>query len=231
MKQRVLVINPNCLQAVTESMSAALEGYRFPGGPEIRCETLESGPSGIETQTHVDAAAAKLVEWFDEKPARKQADAFVIACFSDPGVIALREALRAPVYGIGEASYLTAAALGEQFGVIAIQSKGIARHRRAQRALGLEHKVAGELAIDLGVAELSKDALVWKRMSAIGAKLRDERGASVLIMGCAGMARYRDRLEEHLRVPVVDPTQAAVGMAIGMLLAKRAGAGEKRAAA
>ena len=232
MKQRVLIVNPNCLQTVTDSMSAALEGYRFPGGPQIECATLKTGPPGIETQAHVDCAAKLLFEWFAEKPARRQADAVVVGCFSDPGLFALREALPSPVFGIGESSYLCAAALGERFGVIAIMTQGISRHRRAQHALGLQHKLAGELAIDLGVAELSKEGLVWKRMRAVGKKLRDEHGADVLIMGCAGMARYRDRLEDHLRVPVIDPTQAAVGMALGVLLAKRAaGGGEKRVAA
>jgi Asp/Glu/hydantoin racemase len=34
-------------------------------------------------------------------------------------------------------------------------------------------------------------------------------------MGCAGMARYRKPLQEELHIPVVEPTQAAVTMAIG----------------
>jgi Asp/Glu/hydantoin racemase len=33
-------------------------------------------------------------------------------------------------------------------------------------------------------------------------------------MGCAGMARHRRPLEEALGIPVIDPTQAATGMAI-----------------
>jgi allantoin racemase len=44
--------------------------------------------------------------------------------------------------------------------------------------------------------------------------LTETHGADVLVMGCAGMARYRAALEETLGVPVIDPTQAAVGMAI-----------------
>ena len=36
-------------------------------------------------------------------------------------------------------------------------------------------------------------------------------------MGCAGMARYRGDLEEAVRIPVVEPTQAAVAMAIGRI--------------
>jgi len=35
------------------------------------------------------------------------------------------------------------------------------------------------------------------------------------VMGCAGRARYRDRLEAEIGVPIVEPTQAAVAMAIG----------------
>jgi Asp/Glu/hydantoin racemase len=34
-------------------------------------------------------------------------------------------------------------------------------------------------------------------------------------MGCAGMARHRRPLEEALGIPVIDPTQAAVTMALG----------------
>ncbi len=38
------------------------------------------------------------------------------------------------------------------------------------------------------------------------------------ILGCAGMARHRRPLEDALGVPV-DPTQAAVAMALGTILA------------
>ena len=48
-----------------------------------------------------------------------------------------------------------------------------------------------------------------------GRRLRDEHGADVLVMGCSGMARYRAELEEAAQIPVVEPTQAAVAMAIG----------------
>jgi len=35
------------------------------------------------------------------------------------------------------------------------------------------------------------------------------------VMGCAGMARHRHQLEQALGIPVIDPTQAAVTMALG----------------
>jgi len=47
------------------------------------------------------------------------------------------------------------------------------------------------------------------------ARLVAEDGADVIVMGCAGMARHRRPLEEALGMPVIDPTQAAVAMALG----------------
>jgi allantoin racemase len=226
---RILVVNPNSTEAVTQHLSLALEGFRFAGGPVIQCETLRSGPPGIETQAHVDGITEKLLAEFRANADWRGADIVVVACFSDPGVFALREALKMPVLGIAECSYYTAAALGDRFGVIAILSRSIPRHRRQQRILGLEHKVAGELPLELGVVELGNEELAWRRILAVGTQLRNEHGANALILGCAGMARYRTRLEDQLGVPVVDPTQTAVAMASGLIAARQAQA--SRAAA
>jgi len=53
------------------------------------------------------------------------------------------------------------------------------------------------------------------RMIDVGRGLRDRHGADVLVLACAGMARYRADLEEAVQIPVVEPTQAAVTMALG----------------
>jgi Asp/Glu/hydantoin racemase len=81
--------------------------------------------------------------------------------------------------------------------------------------MGLTGRLAGDLPIGLGVTELAQEGVTLKRMIETGARLRDDKGADVLVMGCAGMARYRGRLQSALGIPVVEPTQAAVTMAIG----------------
>ena len=53
------------------------------------------------------------------------------------------------------------------------------------------------------------------RMSDVARALVREDGADVVIMGCAGMADYRARLEDDCSVPVIDPSQAAVAQALG----------------
>lgn len=212
----ILVINPNSTQGVTDNIDRSLQSFRFQGGPEIACRTLRSGPPGIESQAHVDGSSERLIEYFKSREER-QPDAVVLACFSDPGVFALREVLPCPVLGSAECAYFTASARGERFGVISILARVLARHRRQIRLLGLEHKLAADLPIERGVVALSDDTATFSRMLEVGRSLIDRHGADVIIMGCAGMARYRDRLEDSLRVPVIDPTQAAVAMAIGIL--------------
>jgi len=141
--------------------------------------------------------------------------AFVIACYSDPGLHSLREATRKPVLGISECGILTALTLGQKFGVIAILRQSIARHLRYVGALGVSERLAAELPVDIPVVELSDEQKTFGRMVEVGSTLRHQHGADVVVMGCAGMARYRKPLQDAIGIPVVEPTQAAVAMAIG----------------
>ena len=213
MTDSILVINPNSTEAVTRGIDEACAPLRIPGGPAIECVTLAEGPPGIETQRHADSVVAPLVRMVSER--EKDHAAFVIACYSDPGIHSVRELTKKPVLGISECGILTALTLGQKFGVIAILQASIARHLRYVGALGLGERLAGELAVGLRVTELADRKKTLERMVEIGVRLRDERGADVVVMGCAGMARYRDPLQDAIGVPVVEPTQAAVAMAIG----------------
>jgi len=212
MAARILVINPNSSEAVTRGIDAALEPLRVAGGPRLECATLAEGPPGIETQRHVDEVALPLCRLIEREDNRS--DAFVIACFSDPGLHAARETTRHPVFGIAAAGISAALNLGNRIGIIAILKTSLARHARYFRAMGVEERIAGERPIGLGVVELADEARTLARMRKVAEALCREDGADVLVMGCAGMARYRAPLEAALGVPVVDPTQAAGAMAI-----------------
>jgi Asp/Glu/hydantoin racemase len=222
MADRIVVINPNCTQAVTEAMDAALQPWRMAGGPAIECVTLAEGPPGIETQAHVEQVVQPICRLVR---AREDPAAFVIACFSDPGLHSAREATARPVFGIAECGLLTALTQGERFGIVAILERSLARHLRYVRQLGLAARFAGDLPLGLGVVELADEARTLERMIEVGTQLRDDHGADVLVLGCAGMARYRPALAAALGVPVVDPTRAAVTMAIGAVRQAHEGGG------
>jgi len=209
----VIVINPNSTVAVTAAMDEGLAPLRMPGGPAIECVTLAEGPPGIESQSDADSVIAPLCRTIRARD--NDAAAFVVACFSDPGLHSARDATRKPVLGIAECGILAALTLGQRFGVIAILAESVPRHLRYIGAMGLTGRLAGDLPIGLGVTELAQEGVTLKRLIETGARLRDDMGADVLVLGCAGMARYRGRLQSALGIPVVEPTQAAVTMAIG----------------
>ncbi len=213
MSGTIYVINPNSNEAVTAGIDAAMAPLRSSDGPEIACVTLREGPPGIQSQRDVDGIVGPLLK--QAALLEDEAAAFVVACFSDPGMYALREQSARPVLGIAECGVLTALTLGQRFGVIAILPTSIPRHLRYFGAMGMLDRFAADLSIGLSVAELSDGARTLERMIAAGRTLRDNHGADVLVMGCAGMARFRETLERELEIPIVEPTQAAVAMAIG----------------
>ena len=212
----IVIINPNSTQTVTDGMSDAVARLRVAGGPALECVTLAEGPPGIETQAHVDGVVAPIRDLVRAR--QHDASAFVIACYSDPGLAEARAVGARPVFGIAESAMLAATTRGSRFGVISILAASVARHLRYVRALGLESRSAGDRAIGLGVTELADAERTVGRMVEVGRALRDEDGADVLILGCAGMARHRARLEDALALPVVEPTQAATLLALGAVL-------------
>ena len=218
---RIVVLNPNSTRAVTEGIDAALEPLRLGGGPEFECATLAEGPPGIETDAHAAAVVAPVARFVASREG--DAGAFIIACFSDPGLAEARRATRRPVFGMAACGILTAVGLGSRFGVISILDEAIPRHLRYYDALGVGSRLAGDRAVGIGVTGLADESRTVERMTATGRALRDEDGADVLVLGCAGMAQYRDRLESALGTPVVDPVLAAAGMAISVLVQQHPG--------
>lgn len=212
MSQRILVINPNSTQAVTDGIDRALDPLRLAGGPVFECVTLAEGPPGIQTQRDVDGVIAPLSKLIASRD--HDCDGFVIACYSDPGLHSAREVTRKPVLGISECGVLTALTLGHRFGVIAILAGSIPRHLRYLGAMGVMDRLAAELPVGLQVTELADAGRTRERLIATGRKLVNDHGAHVVVMGCAGMAQYRKALEDAIGVPVVEPTQAAAGMAL-----------------
>lgn len=213
----ILVVNPNSNEAVTAGLDAALDPWRLPGGPAVDCLTLAEGPFGVESRTDGDLLIGPLLRLVASRP---DAGAWVIACYSDPGLESCREATAAPVLGIQEAGVLTAMARADLFGVIAISSGAVVRHRRSMRRMGVLDRCAGDLALDMSVDETARGEGTFERLREVGGALIG-RGAGALVLGCAGMARHRRPLEAALGLPVVDPVQAAVSMALGASLASR----------
>ncbi len=211
----IVVINPNSNQAVTDALDDALEPFGLQGGPAIECLTLKEGPFGIESQHDSDSVILPLAALMQSRP---DAGAFVIACYSDPGLDTCRSVVEQRVFGIQESGVLTAMACADRFGVIAIADGSIPRHRRYMARMQVLERLAGEIALNMTVDESARGEGTFARLVDVGDALKS-RGAGAVILGCAGMARHRAALEAEISIPVIEPTQAAVTMALGTLLA------------
>jgi len=213
----ILVINPNSNEVVTEGMAEELHSFNFSDGPEIVCVSLTQGPFGIESQADVESVKLPLRNMVSD---RQDADAFVIACYSDPGLQVCREATDMPVFGIQECGILAAMAQGDRFGVIALQDRSIRRHLLYLRQMGVMGRFAKERAANLSVEECTSGTKTFGKLCIVAKQLRDEDQADTIILGCAGMASHRSSLESIIGIPVIDPVQAAVSMAIHAVISK-----------
>jgi allantoin racemase len=215
MQGPIIVINPNSNDAVTQGLNDALVAYQLEGGPNIECVTNLKGPFGIENQIDSDSVIPQILNVITQ---RNDASSFVIACYSDPGIDACRSISHVPVYGILESGVLMALSRGDQFGVLAIGISSVKRHTKYMRKMGILERCIGERPLNLTVEETVSGTQTFDKLLFTGGQLVDD-GADVVILGCAGLAKHRLALEKSLNVPVIDPTQAAVGMALGNFLA------------
>lgn len=207
----IVVVNPNSNPAVTAIVEQSVAGLRFENGPRIDCITLEEGPFGIESQLDVERVVLPLARMAET---RTDAAAFVIACYADPGIDAMRSVTRVPVLGSQESAVAVALARADRFGVIAASTGSISRHRRYLRKLAMLDRLCNERPVNMSVDEIATGERSYDRLVDVGKQLVDD-GSDAVILGCAGMAKYRRALEQTLGIPVIEPTQAAVTLAIG----------------
>ena len=209
---QILVINPNSNESVTEGLRESLQ--EFNSSADIECCTLEEGPFGIETGEDIANVIPLVLQKISESP---EFDVYVIACYSDPGLAECKVMFSKPVFGMQRSAIEKAISIGDKFGVLALSEQSIERHLAYMRGLGLDGQLAGELPLDISVHEAANDASSFEKNISQGRRLIDELGADVLILGCAGMASYREPSEKLLQVPVIEPVQAAVSIAIEAL--------------
>ncbi len=220
---KIKVINPNTTTTMTDTIAAAAREVAAPG-TEIIAVTSRSGAVSIEG--HYDEAMS-IVGLVDEINSKPPADAYIIACFGDPGLLAAREIATGPVIGIAEAAMHAACFLATGFSVVTTleRTRIIAEH--LVRNYGMEHHCRRVRATDIPVLELDKPgsnarAMILRECET--ALQEDKSGA--IVLGCAGMADLNRYLQDKLGVPVIDGVTAAVKFAealvgLGLKTSKR----------
>lgn len=213
---RITVINPNTSRAMTEKIAVAAREAAGPG-VEIRavCPTL--GPDAIESHGDEVRAAAAVLDLVERDLRGGGSDAYVIACFGDPGLDAARELVEVPVVGIAEAAMHVAAVSGRTFGVVTSLARTLGRARDLVARYGMRDACVALIGTGIPVLEL--EDTTPSSVAAIEACCREAvaADADVIVLGCAGMADLCRALTDAVGVPVIDGVAAAVGLASGMV--------------
>ena len=115
---KIKIINPNTTQAMTDGIREAALTVARPD-TEIICVSPEKGPVSIENHHDEVYASVGVVEEV-RKSANDGIDAFITACYGDPGLYPAREVASVPVVGIAEASMHLATFVGHRFSVVTI---------------------------------------------------------------------------------------------------------------
>ena len=225
---RILLLNPNTTEAVTERMLRAGRAVAAPG-TEVVPVTASRGVPYIATRAEAQIGGAVALEMLAEHHAR--VDAAIIAAFGDPGLFGARELFDIPVVGMAEAAMLTACMLGRRFGIVTFAralgpwySECVAMHQLEARCSGIR-MLDGPFR-DISDVQEEKEALLVELCNLAIA----EDGAEVLILAGAPLAGLAGVIKDRIRVPVVDQVGAAVKQAetLVALQPRKAAAGSFR---
>ena len=209
---RILVINPNNSTACGAGIEVAIAPFRTPDGPRIDVVSLPEGPPAIYSWRDWHAAVEPLCRRIEQDAA----DAYIIACASDPGIEAARATTKRPVLGVFRSAVAAALARGERFGVIALVDASKTRHLAVLRAMGAESRLAAEVALNVSMDTLLEPETA-RALLTQAAEDCVRAGAETVILGCTGMAHHRPAVGRAVGVPVIEPCQAAIALTLPSL--------------
>ncbi len=208
---KIYVINGNTNLAVSQEIDKAAQEAAF-NGTEIRMITPEKGPATVEG--YLDGQISALAVCEEIAKYHQEADAFVIACFSDPGLNAARDITTKPIVGIAEASMVTAVQLGHQFSLLTPLTRLKPVLRRLVFHYGFMDHLASIETVEFSVGELTiNKAMREHAFFTAGDEAIRKQGAEVLILAGAVLVGLEKTLSKKLNVPVLDPVKSAVAQA------------------
>lgn len=204
---RIHLINPNTSKGMTQHMALTARQVAAPN-THIEAVTAKMGPVTIES--HFDEAMS-VIGIADAINAGEQVgvDGYILSCFGDPAIWAVRELTEKPVLGIAQASFIMASMISKRFAVVTSLNRTITVAEHLLESYGMKSLCAGVLAIDLPVSDIEGDIAV-KETIRQARYAKDTLRAGAVVLGCGGMTAKREYIENEARIPVIDGVVSAV---------------------
>jgi len=207
---KILLINANTTEAVTDKIAAEARRMASPG-TEVVPVTGTFGPPIIGTRAEMALAEHAALDLAARHGAG--VDAVVIGVSFDVGLRALRELLDIPVVGMTEAACLVACTLGGKFGIVTYGARSAALFGEIVASYGLAGRLAGVHGIDASPADMLNDPQALHAQIAGAAGGLVEHGAEVVILAGAVMAGLPPLIQDQVPCPLVEGIAAGTSFA------------------
>ena len=214
----ICLINPNTTERMTDSIKSAAERIAS-SSTKIIATNPKSGPESIEGYYDEVFCIPGIME---EVYSNKEADAYIIACFDDTGLEAVRTITDKPVLGIGESSFHIASCLAGTFSVITTLEVSVPILKSNLLKRGFDRICVNVNSVDVPVLDLENDSSNALSMieNEIVRSINEDK-AEAIVLGCAGMADFAEKLEEKFSIPVIEGVSASIILAEGLVRMKK----------
>lgn len=203
---RILLINPNTSAHVTDLVADHVR-RQLGGRAELRAVTGRFGARYIASRAAAAIAGHAALDALAEHGGA--CDAVYLACFGDPGLLALRELSRVPVIGMAEAACHEAAAAG-RFGIVTGGAAWEGMLREFVAALGLSDALAALRTVAPSGGAIARDPDAALAILAEACRACAASGAETVILGGAGLAGLAARIAPQVPVPVICSVEAGI---------------------
>lgn len=208
---KLLLINPNITESMTETMAAEARRFASPG-TEIVAVTAAFGTQYVENRAEASIASHAVLDALAKHAAG--CDAAIVCAFGDPGLAAAREFADIPIVGIEESAILAAWMLGRRYSIICLTPRLRTWYIECAQEHGLAGRLASVRALNAPIADITLAKQQFRtRLLELCMQAIEQDDAEVIIFGGGPIAGLAREVRDDIPVPTLDGVGCAVRMA------------------
>jgi allantoin racemase len=210
---KLLLVNPNTTQAVTDRLAVAARQVASRG-TRIVAVTGSTGPAVVASRAdNLRAARTCMALAREHAPG---CDAVLLGISLDTALKRLRAMLDVPVIGMTEAGCMFASLVAPRFAVLTFGKQMVPLYRALVRSYGYGARLAAVGAVALHPTSVFSDPTRVRRETLKAVRVLERKGAGAVVLAGAVYAGMGRTLQADSPLPLVDGIQCAVRLAEGL---------------
>ncbi|WP_103070216.1 aspartate/glutamate racemase family protein [Aquimarina sediminis] len=214
--QKIMYLNPIGFDSYDSFFANMIRENKF-SNTEVHVVSLNAAVGlmdNLEYRTYNSLIATELIK-ATRQASLEEFDALIIGCFYDPFLLEAREISGdMVVVGPCHSSIEIALRLSNKFSVIIGQKKWEHEMHTAINEYGYSEHLASFRSVGMTVSQFQEDHKLTEQKLIEATQLAIEKdGAESIILGCTLEFGFYEKIQNMLRIPVIDPSIAALKQA------------------